>query len=167
MKCQNCHESEATVHWTDIVGNQKQEKHLCEECARGQDAPLQQPVTLSKFLQQLLQQKVEQEFSKGVKESCPVCGMSYIEFRSSGRLGCPNDYEVFKEGLLPMLERLQDDVRHSGKVPSCAPKDLRKHNDMIRLRRQLERAVQREEYEKAAALRDQIERLAQETPDGE
>lgn len=167
MKCQNCQENEATVHWTDIAGNQKTEKHLCEECARDQNAPLQQPVTLSKFLQQLLQQKVAEEFSKGMKEACPVCGMSYIEFRSSGRLGCPNDYDAFKEGLLPLLERLQDDVRHSGKVPARAPSDLRKHNDMIRLRRQLERAVQREEYEKAASLRDQIERLGKGAPHAE
>lgn len=164
MKCQNCHDNEATVHWTDIVDDKKIERHLCEDCAREQEIPIQKPVTLSGFMHQLLQQKVSQEFG-GAQKACPVCGMSYFEFRASGRLGCPNDYDVFKEGLMPMLERLQEDVRHSGKVPERAGGNLKAQNDLIRLRRQLERAIQREDYEKAAALRDEIESLSEETPD--
>ena len=167
MKCQSCGENEATVHWTEITGSQKQERHLCEECAQAQNIPVQKSVTLGGFLQQLLQQKAAQEFSQGGNTTCPTCGMSYIEFRSSGRLGCPNDYDVFREGLMPLLERLQDGVRHCGKVPASAGRGLRAQNEMIRLRRDLERAIQREDYEVAARLRDQVKELERESPDDE
>ena len=84
------------------------------------------------------------------------------EFRGSGRLGCPNDYEVFHETLHPLLERIQHSDRHVGKVPRRAGSELKRENELIRLRRELERAVQREEYEEAAHLRDQIRTLESE-----
>ena len=160
MKCQepDCNR-DATVHWTEIVGKEKIEKHLCAECAKAQSVPVQQSVSLAGFLQQLLQQKAAEALPDGVKTACPTCGMSYIEFRASGRLGCPNDYDVFREGVLPVLERMQDGLRHCGKTPARAGRELRHQNEMIRLRRELERAVQREEYEKAAEIRDRIESL--------
>lgn len=167
MKCQTCGKADATVHWTEISDDHKKtERHLCEECARAQEVPIQKAVSLTGVLQQLLQQKMSQELGKNLKTACPSCGLSYIEFRSSGRFGCPNDYDVFREGILPMLERLQDSVRHCGKVPSRAGRSLQLQNELIRLRREQERAVQREDYEKAAELRDRIQRMSQEEGDG-
>ena len=166
MKCQSCGENEATVHWTEIGEDaSKVERHLCEACAQSQNVPVKKPMSLSGILQQLLQQKMAQEFGKTAKAACPSCGMSFIEFRSSGRLGCPNDYEVFSEALQPMLERLQDGVRHCGKVPESAGRDLKKQNALVRLRRELERAVQREDYEKAAEIRDRIKQTGEERPE--
>ena len=90
---------------------------------------------------------------------CPTCGISLAEFRAAGRFGCPDDYRVFNEAVQPLLERIQHGTRHVGKVPSRAGVELQRENEVIRLRRELERAVQREEYEQAAKLRDSIRRL--------
>ena len=86
---------------------------------------------------------------------CPLCGLKFMEFRISGRLGCPNDYLAFNRGLLPLLRRSHDGVtRHVGKFPKrpAGPESA----DALRLRAQLRQAVSREEYEEAARLRDQL-----------
>ena len=87
MKCQSCGENEATIHLTDITDEGKVERHLCEECARQEEVAAVQKVSLAGFLQHLLQQKVAQEMPGKADVSCPSCGISYIEFRSSSRLG--------------------------------------------------------------------------------
>ena len=166
MKCENCGENEATVHLTDITDNEKVEKNLCEDCARQQPlASVQKTMNIAGMLQKLLQQKVAEEMPGGATVACPVCGMSYLEFRSSLRLGCPNDYHVFHGGLTPILKRIQDGERHCGKVPTRVDQDVHRQNELIRMRRDLERAVQREDYESAAKLRDRIGQLSEGAPD--
>ena len=161
MKCEDCGDSDATVHFTEIINGEKQEMHLCEECARRKSIPMQKALSLSDLLQNLLSQvssgEVEGELAS---VACPVCGMSYAAFRETGRFGCPNDYQVFRRILKDLLGKIQHDVRHVGKVPPAGGENLRRHNELIRLRRDLERAVQREEYEKAAGLRDRIAGLS-------
>ena len=61
------------------------------------------------------------EPSAADKQVCPVCQITFLEFRNSGRLGCPYDYEVFRDELMPLLENIHDETRHSGKVPKRAP----------------------------------------------
>ena len=96
---------------------------------------------------------------------CPRCGLSYLEFRKTGRLGCPDDYEFFRKGLLPFLEKIHLATQHVGKIPSRA--DVRTHQvkELITLRRQLSSLVDREAYEEAAKVRDRIKTL-EETGDG-
>ena len=159
MKCENCHEREATVHYTEIDGVQKREIHLCEECYREKLMPVQKVVDVGDLLKTLLQGTIKEQ-SPASKAICPVCGISLAEFRAAGRLGCPNDYRVFKEAIHPLIEKLQHGARHVGRVPSRAGAKLERENKLLRLRRALERAVQREEYEKAAGLRDQIRVLS-------
>ncbi|NOZ20773.1 MAG: hypothetical protein GXP25_06755 [Planctomycetes bacterium] len=159
MKCQSCKKNEATVHFTDIQGSEKKEVHLCEECAREQTGMLPK-VTLEEIFSNLIQQH-SKETADLLKTTCPNCGMSYVEFKAGGRLGCASDYVVFEEGLTPLLEKLHHGTQHIGKTPSHAGDDVRRENEIIRLRRELDRAVQREEYEKAAGIRDRIRELTE------
>lgn len=159
MKCDNCGEREATVHYTEIEDGEKKETHLCDECYREKLTMGQKVVEFTEVLQKLFQgAKRDRALMGGA--ICPCCGMSLAEFQASGRLGCPNDYKVFGDQLKPLLEKIQHDVRHVGKVPSRAGPEAREKNELIRLRRELERAVQREEYERAAQVRDEIRRLS-------
>jgi len=158
MKCENCHEREATVHYTEIENSDKREIHLCEECYRQKLTPVQKALDFTEMLKQLLHGTVQDQ-SASARAICPTCGMSLAEFRAAGRLGCPNDYRVFKESLAPLIEKIQHGPRHLGRVPKRAGSQLQRKNILIRLRRDLERAVQREEYEKAAELRDRIREL--------
>ncbi len=164
MQCEDCGQGDASVHFTEIINGEKREMHLCEECARRKSIPLQKAISLSDLLQNLLSQvgggKAEEELAS---VACPVCGISYAEFREAGRFGCPNDYQVFRGSLKELLGKIQHDVRHVGKVPPAGGDGMRRQNELIGLRRELERAVQREEYEEAAELRDRIASISRST----
>lgn len=158
MKCDNCNENEATVHYTEIEGAEKREIHLCEMCYHQKAAPVQKMVDFADMLKNMLTSALKEE-GVGPQAMCPTCGISLAEFRASGRFGCPEDYRVFREALVPLLEKIQHGPRHVGSVPTRAGEELQRENELIRLRRELERAVQREEYEEAASLRDRIRKL--------
>ncbi len=111
MKCQLC-SNPATVHLTDIVNNQKKELHLCASCAENQQFLKQQDLNLPAILQTLIGQHLGQQTDALSRLTCPACGIKYMEFRAQGRLGCPHDYAVFREGLEPLL------VAHSSLQPA-------------------------------------------------
>ncbi|MEZ0230268.1 MAG: UvrB/UvrC motif-containing protein [Planctomycetota bacterium] len=90
---------------------------------------------------------------------CPACGLTFPEFKTSGRLGCFNDYEHFKKELLPLLEKIHGATQHTGRVPSSVGQKLETQKVLTALRKDLNLAVQREEYERAAELRDKIKSL--------
>ncbi|MFO0908460.1 MAG: UvrB/UvrC motif-containing protein [Isosphaeraceae bacterium] len=96
------------------------------------------------------------------KHACPQCQITFAEFRSSGRLGCPYDYEVFRDELMPLLENIHDETRHSGKVPRRAPRNSQQQTELIQLRNDLKRAIAAEKYEEAARIRDRIKTIEQE-----
>ena len=155
IKCDKCNKP-ATIHITEIVEGSPLEFHLCEDHARQQLSPEQAadpPSVGAKALAKLAKAKGTGELDK---QSCPVCGLSFREFRNSGRLGCPHDYEVFQSERMPLLENIHGDTQHSGKVPKRAPADRKRHADLIKLRQSLRQAVADENYEEAARLRDRI-----------
>lgn len=143
--------------------------HLCESCAQeylseaGSSSSSQEESTV-------LQEKLA-ELSADDEQLddlvCPSCGITFAEFRSQGRLGCPNDYLVFENELLPLLENIHDEVQHVGKVPRRAPDASQRQYQLIRLRNELRTAVEQENYETAASLRDEIQQLESEFGGGE
>lgn len=157
FKCEKC-QREATVHLTEIASGQKIEKHLCEDCAAREGLTTKSQVPISKMLKDLvLQSAAEKELSD---LRCDVCGITFLEFRKHGLLGCPNDYLAFEHVLAPLLERAHEGgTCHAGKIPPNAADEERRQNTLLRLRAALKTAVTREEYEKAADLRDQIKQL--------
>jgi protein arginine kinase activator len=160
MRCEKCPKP-ATFHITDIVEKGKhREFHFCDEHARQHLAPTdetsEQPI--SELAKKLIVsgQGPLREPSPADKQVCPICQITFLEFRNSGRLGCPYDYEVFRDELMPLLENIHGETRHSGKVPRRAPRNTQQQTTLIQLRNELKRAVAAEDYETAARLRDQI-----------
>jgi protein arginine kinase activator len=151
----------ATVHLTDIVNKKKRQTHLCEQCARDQDLISDDP-TPQLNLQPLLQLIMGQMAGDGEAPvtptgelTCDECGLKYAQFKAHGRLGCPNDYDAFRETLDPLLERIHRALTHVGKVP--AARRARVGSGTVRdLKRRLAEAVAAERYEEAAQLRDAI-----------
>jgi protein arginine kinase activator len=96
-----------------------------------------------------------------VGEACPACGLTAAQFRTRGRLGCPRCYEMFRQSLLPLLERVHDGTTHRGRCPG-KPTDQRAGEDeqLNDLRCSLRDAINAENYELAAQLRDQIQQLS-------
>jgi len=161
--CERCKKSQATFHLTNIdsAGN-KSEHHLCEHCALEAGlVSVQKPaVNITEILGSLVAggKTAASTLSNLV---CEKCGISYIEFRNRGLLGCANDYEVFHEPLTKLLMRIQDGASHHlGKAPKSQGAEHKpKQQDLRLLRKRLSEAIKAEDYERAAELRDQIAEL--------
>lgn len=161
MKCQQC-EKPATFHITELTGNVPQEHHLCENCAKvylEENEPQAPPVTdsLANVLsKQLKMGQAAEELSKLDQRACPVCGITFLEFRNKGRLGCPHDYVFFERELTPLILNIHGDAKHVGKRPARGNHGTDDQSEVIRLRRDLELAIKQEDYEEAARLRDKL-----------
>ena len=157
--CQACGNVEATVHLTDIEHGENKERHLCAECAEEEGVVMKShQVPLNELLSKFVMQKASVQELADL--TCDLCGTTFVEFRSSGLLGCSNDYDVFKRALDPLIERSHEGAnRHFGKVPAKVSGDLKKRLELGRLQRELKQAVTEEQYESAASLRDQIAKL--------
>jgi len=160
MICQSCKERAATVHLTEIANGQRNETHLCQQCAQQQGLAVKAQIPLNELLSTLLAtqpQPTEELSSEASERACPECGMTLKRFSKETLLGCPHDYEEFGHELTPLIEQTQNGkTRHCGKVPSRTPQQDRKEVELVNLRRQLDIAVRNEDYEAAARLRDQI-----------
>jgi protein arginine kinase activator len=158
MKCDKCNKP-ATVHLTEIHAGKKLEKHLCEQCAAQAEGIAVKPHTpINELLTNFV--LAHSGMAKETGTACEHCGITWAEFRQSGLLGCEQDYAFFDKDLTPLLQRAHEGATHHlGKVPtrrggSGVP--IKRQIDLTRLRKELGRAVESEDYERAAKLRDEI-----------
>ncbi len=157
LKCQRC-PKQATLHITEVLGEDRfEEVHLCEDCAKKYLYEPQQKKAAGKPAGDLLAEAEEPD-PVGDKQ-CEACGIKFVEFRNHGRLGCPHDYDAFKEDLLPLLESVHGDTKHAGKTPRRVPRAKGAQLELAQLRRKLQQAVSQEAYEEAAQIRDRIREL--------
>jgi protein arginine kinase activator len=158
MLCQVCGQNPATIHFTEIQNAVKKELHICEECANAKGVAAAAPIP--KMLFDLLEGARRKD--PGEELACPHCGMTFADFRAKGRLGCPHDYEAFREALLPLLDKVHGAHAHTGRLPRGKEKvDTSVADRLLRLRRALQDSVKTENYEDAARLRDEIRALEQ------
>ncbi|MCI0561258.1 MAG: UvrB/UvrC motif-containing protein [Nitrososphaera sp.] len=160
MLCELCKQGQATVHLTEIVNDQMTELHLCESCANQKGAQVESHFGLADLLSGLADFGKAQEPEEHVSKACPNCGMTYDDFRRLGRLGCHECYTTFKRSLGGLLKRIHGSPMHVGKSPVrlIKPAKLAK-TELMELKRKLEKAIEDEEFEEAARLRDQIRRV--------
>lgn len=158
-KCSKCVKP-AVYHITELgEGDVKKELHFCEEHFHEYMTQLDGSGTPDELdVPQAIQDLAEDSEAKLADHlACPNCGITFREFRESGRLGCPLDYDIFREQLLPLLENIHGETEHTGKIPKSTPTKSRQHYELIRLRRELADAIKHEAYEAAAKLRDEIQ----------
>lgn len=161
MVCDVCSKNQATVHLTEIIDDQMTELHLCEECARQKSAQMESQFGLGDLLAGLTEfEKHPEKEKETVNINCPSCALTYAEFKKMGRLGCGSCYSAFKKYLGPLLKRIHSSNIHFGKSPLKAIKVARKRTDQAQqLRLALQKAVESEEFETAAKIRDQLKTL--------
>jgi protein arginine kinase activator len=157
--CDICGKNEATVHLTEIINEQVTKLHLCEACAREKGAEMEEHFGLSDLLAGLTDMGTPAEAEAVETIKCPSCGLKYQDFRKIGRLGCSECYEAFKKELTPLLKRIHCADRHVGKVPLRAGKTPKETKTLQELKMRMEKAIQMEEFEEAARLRDAIKEL--------
>ncbi|MBC7325420.1 MAG: UvrB/UvrC motif-containing protein [Moorella sp. (in: Bacteria)] len=158
MLCERCQERPASVHVTRIINGEKTELYLCHDCAR--EIQPQLNFSIPKFLAGLLDYDQGLEFkAPPAVARCQECGLTYEQFHQTGRLGCPDCYRYLAPRLDPLIRRIQGSGQHRGKVPRRAGGHLRVRREIEKLRGQLQQLIQREEFEKAAQVRDRIRDL--------
>lgn len=149
MKCQHCVKL-ATLQITEVLAeNNVEEFHLCEDCAQHYlyvTAPKKKQAGSTR------------DFVDSADKFCEQCGTRFVDFRNTGRLGCPHDYKAFQAELLPLLESIHSSTRHAGKTPRRPSRQF-SAQELVRLRKDLQSAVVSESYEEAARLRDRIRRI--------
>ncbi len=155
--CQTCHVNPATIHFTEIQDDVKEELHICESCAAAQG------LNNEAFVANMVD-----AISRSVtapNKSCPHCGMTFEEFRAKGRFGCPKDYEVFEEALSRLVAKMHSGAtRHKGRLPRGQHEVETTVGDrLLQLRRELRDAVKDEKYEDAARIRDEIQGIEKAT----
>jgi len=162
MLCQDCNQKAATVHFTKIIQGVKNETHLCDDCARvRQNKNFDGVFSIHNFLAGLLDVGGEnlrnEEYVNQYR--CDQCGITYDEFKKTGRLGCNNCYIVFKDRMNSLVRKVQGNTQHRGKVPKRTGGIIRKRREIQQLQLQLNESINKQEFEKAAELRDQINEL--------
>lgn len=145
------------MHLTEIVNGQMKKIDLCEECAKEKGVTDPQGFALADLLLGL--GASSEMDSAGPELECPTCGFTQADFKKTGRLGCSTCYAVFSQPLEAMLKQMHKGTQHIGKVPKAlrAQLDITKQRDQ--LNEQLQKAIEMENYEEAARLRDHLKEL--------
>ncbi len=159
MLCCICKEREATVHYTKIDGDKVQKVDLCEECSKTKG--INDPVgfELADLLLGLGAAKEIEQTAGGIEIKCPRCGFTQADFKKAGRLGCSECYKTFAEGLEGLLKTMHKGTRHVGKVPDSMRQSRELSDKLKSLQKKLTKAVEDENFEQAAALRDEIKQM--------
>lgn len=171
MFCQECGSKPATLHFTKIVQGEITEFHLCESCAREKGEMI--PGTANGFsIHQLLSGLLDFDMhgagpgsakkvlgQKPQSLRCETCGLTYSQFGKMGRFGCSDCYRHFAPRLEPIFRRIHGNTRHAGKIPKRGGGRIHLKRQLEEYRQKLQEAIEREEFEEAARLRDRIREL--------
>ena len=158
MVCENCKERDAVVNLTKIVGSAVTHQHLCERCAAEQGVETtvahQPKAALTDFLQAVQQQAPS---TPGDQAACHFCGATARDFRQTGRVGCARCYGAFERSLRELLRRLHGSAKHTGhRYTPPATDVIEEAGHLGQLRERLQRAIESEQFELAAELRDRL-----------
>jgi len=157
-KCDICGKFEAQMKVRQVDKDGKQsEVEVCVECARQRGFSEAEKVKI--HVAEVLSEMKQDVKDDDRKVLCPSCGMSYADFKRLGRLGCAQCYDSFRERLEPLVRRLHGAVQHVGKSTTTGRKHAQERMNRQRLTEELDQAIKNEDYEKAAAVRDQMRRL--------
>ncbi|NLK75985.1 MAG: excinuclease ABC subunit B [Clostridiales bacterium] len=175
MLCERCHKRDAKLFYTEIINGTKKEQHLCEECAaeytsfQMEKPLLNTELTLGDLLSTLLD-----TYTTGSKRAgnnvpsvtCNQCGTSFEEFMKNGNFGCANCYRSFHDQLTKTLKSVQGSDVHTGKRPkgfeTSMDRLVKNMTEVEKLTIKLQEAIEKEEYEQAAIIRDRIRALRKE-----
>lgn len=172
MLCQDCKKREAQVHLTQIINNEKTTLNLCKQCAaaRGFHSPLESgPFPLAEILSGLASTtQGALPADTGEQITCPCCGLTFAMFTRQGRFGCGQCYKAFRPRLEPIMRKIHGASLHRGQRP-IIPAAIALADDAIpvkeeeRLEAELAKAIEGEDFERAAELRDKLKTIREES----
>ena len=167
MLCQKCGKNEATTHIKQVINGEFEEIYLCSGCAQKMgytDSFSGFGFDLSSFFPSFFSQP-KSAIGEGRVERCPKCGTSFREIVKSGKIGCADCYEKFYDLLVPSIRRIHGKTRHNGKVIDSSEREIRQETleeKIEKLKTKLQQSVEKQEFEEAAQIRDEIKALERE-----
>src|SRR4029078_1140899 len=159
MLCYICKTHVATVHLTQMVEGKTKKVDLCEACSKEKGVDDPTGFSLADLLLGLGAAQEIAQASPGVELRCAACGFSQADFKKAGRLGCAECYTTFAEGLEGLLKTMHKGIRHVGKVPLALQQRRDQAERLKTLQKKLAKAVEDENFEQAALLRDEIKQI--------
>ena len=183
MLCQNCGENEANVKYTQIVNGVKKQMILCEKCAQDlgiQNINFNMPIDFSSFLGDMIDEyenlSIGSEFVEPKMLTCDKCNMTYEEFLNTGKFGCDNCYETFKNKINALLKNIHGANTHIGRISGKVNENINENNikfnkniqnkeenkneiKIEKLKEKLKQQIKEEKYEEAAKTRDEIKKI--------
>lgn len=153
MKCEKCNKNNATTILTKIVNGKSATINICGECAfKAGYSNIFGEFTLNHIMPDL-------ERAVNYEVHCSRCNSTFNEILTRGKLGCSECYSVFKAELLPTIENIHGKAYHVGKRPLKYQQDNNAENALESLKKQIDMAIQSQDFEKAAIIRDEIKKL--------
>lgn len=159
MLCEDCRKQDATVHMKQVVNGQKIVLNLCSTCAkrRGFSNPLKNiPFPLADFLTSMVSGSVAEPDSEMMGLTCSSCGLTYDKFAKTGRLGCGECFNTFRQPLADLLRKIHGSNLHRGKRQASTAEGMDTLKEEARLKEELKAAITHEDFERAAQIRDLI-----------
>lgn len=152
MNCEICGAGDGKIKYTQMINGEKIEFHICEACAKKKGfhpmGGVEQGKTVEGTTEDLEQEK------------CPVCGWQLADVEKNGKLGCPQCYNSFRAYIVKLVEEVHGCSKHKGKAPVFDKRKLALKMEIREVKRELETAIKKEEYQLAAQLRDKIKNLS-------
>lgn len=162
MICENCKKNAATVHVKQVINGEVKETYMCRECA--EKAGLKTSFSFNDMFKDLLGATAENMAigANAAVKKCPVCGMTYQQFRHNGKLGCGQCAEVFGVSMDSTLKNIHGSCEHKGKIPHKSGGVLMLKKEKELLRKKMAEAVAKEDFEEAAVIRDRLRSIEKE-----
>ncbi len=167
MLCQNCKKNEATTHIKRILNGEATENHLCHSCAQNlgyanffEDFSFNVPSLFAGLFSDTLP-----TLGESMADRCEKCGCTFETIVKTGKVGCADCYEKFYNKLLPSIQRIHGKAKHSGKKPietpktEVKPKEKTTEEKIAELEKDMQKAVNEQNFEQAAIIRDEIKKL--------
>ncbi len=161
MLCEKCGKNVATTHIKTSINGVIEAHHLCSHCAK-QSSYVQSPLSFEQLLGSFFGDAVKTAPRTDKRKRCDGCGLCFDDIAESGRVGCDKCYDTFFEQLLPSLQRMHGKAYHAGKVPDRIQAEPSAEDKISELKSQLKDAIDSENFEQAAKLRDEIKLLKEE-----
>ena len=169
MLCQSCGQNTANTHIKSILNGELTEHHLCAKCAveMGYNS-LFDGMSMSSLIGSFLTGKSMPNLPAETEMvRCDVCGSAFRDIARTGKVGCAHCYTLYRDQLLPTVQRIHGNTNHAGKMPASMGARAALMSEIQSLKRTLQEAVAAQEFEKAAILRDQIQEKEKEAAEHE
>ena len=162
ITCQKCGKRPATTHIMQSINGETQELALCQVCAAELGYQGLTGLSVNDLFSSIFGDMSSPALgkTKSKEARCSGCGASFSEIARSGKVGCAECYATFYQRLLPNLERIHGKVQHVGKLPTAAGPTIKAKREMEDLKSQLQQAIDQQNFEQAAILRDRLKDLS-------